>query len=34
LANNVAGILDGKYEVDDIPSLVAKSAHVSVKNKI
>jgi glycerol-3-phosphate dehydrogenase (NAD+) len=28
----VIGILDGKYKVDDIPSLVAKSAHVSVKN--
>lgn len=28
----VAGILDGKYEVDDIPSLVAKSAHVRIKH--
>lgn len=28
----VIGILDGKYEVDDIPSLVAKSAHVKVKH--
>jgi hypothetical protein len=27
----IAGILDGKYKVDDIPSLVAKSAHVNVK---
>jgi glycerol-3-phosphate dehydrogenase (NAD+) len=32
MANEDAGILDGKYEVDDIPSLVAKSAHVNVKN--
>ncbi|KAJ9137401.1 Glycerol-3-phosphate dehydrogenase [Coniochaeta hoffmannii] len=28
----VIGILDGKYSVDDIPSLVAKSVHVNVKN--
>lgn len=27
LLTAVIGILDGKYEVDDIPSLVAKSAH-------